>query len=101
MAKSIRISDTLYEMAQAEAIAADRSLAQQLEHWAKLGCALEHEQGAGVRQVAQRFQQAAHDAAVRAGQLAPEALYAIPSAVARSARIVEPAGAFVTGRKSW
>lgn len=39
MAKNVRISDALYLLAQAEAQIQDRSIAQQLEHWAKLGLA--------------------------------------------------------------
>ena len=41
MAKSIRISDQLYEMAASSAVLMHRSLAQQVEHWAALGQALE------------------------------------------------------------
>lgn len=39
MAKNVRISDALYALAQREARLEDRSIAQQLEHWAKLGIA--------------------------------------------------------------
>ena len=42
MAKNIRISDTLYALAQAEATLQHRSLAQQVEFWARLGMAAEH-----------------------------------------------------------
>jgi hypothetical protein len=45
MAKSIRVSDRLYELAEATSQHLHRSLAQQVEHWAELGRALE---GAGV-----------------------------------------------------
>ena len=41
MAKSIRISDDLYEIATTEAVLMHRSLAQQVKHWAALGQALE------------------------------------------------------------
>jgi hypothetical protein len=41
MAQSIRISDDLYDMAQNVSQALGRSLAQQMEHWARLGAALE------------------------------------------------------------
>ena len=41
MAKSIRISDDLYEMASTEAVLMHRSLAQQIEHWAAIGQAVE------------------------------------------------------------
>lgn len=36
MAKSIRISDHLYEQASAAAGFLDRSIAQQIEHWVSL-----------------------------------------------------------------
>ncbi len=39
MAKNVRISDELYALAQVESRLQDRSIAQQLEHWAKLGLA--------------------------------------------------------------
>lgn len=39
MAKNVRISDDLYALARAESALQDRSIAQQLEHWAKLGLA--------------------------------------------------------------
>jgi hypothetical protein len=46
MAKNIRVSDTLYALAQAEARLQHRSLAQQVEYWAKLGMASQR-RGAG------------------------------------------------------
>ena len=39
MAKNVRISDELYALAELESALQDRSIAQQLEHWAKLGIA--------------------------------------------------------------
>jgi len=39
--KSIRISDELFDLARDESGALSRSIAQQLEHWAKVGAALE------------------------------------------------------------
>lgn len=41
MAQSIRISDELYSLAQATGKALQRPIAQQMEHWARLGAALE------------------------------------------------------------
>lgn len=41
MAQSIRISDQFYALAQAACGVSGRSLAQQLEHWARLGAALD------------------------------------------------------------
>jgi hypothetical protein len=41
MAKSIRVSDRLYSLAEETSQRVHRSLAQQVEHWAELGRALE------------------------------------------------------------
>ncbi|MBW8847713.1 MAG: hypothetical protein JF607_22355 [Burkholderiales bacterium] len=41
MAQSIRVSDDLYDMAQNASQALGRSLAQQMEYWARLGAALD------------------------------------------------------------
>jgi ParD-like antitoxin of type II bacterial toxin-antitoxin system len=41
MAKSIRVSDRLYSLAEATSERMHRSLAQQIEHWAELGHAIE------------------------------------------------------------
>lgn len=41
MAKSIRISDDLYSMAQNASQALSRPLAQQMEYWTRLGAALD------------------------------------------------------------
>ena len=41
MAQSIRISDQFYELADAARGVSGRSLAQQLEYWARLGAALD------------------------------------------------------------
>jgi hypothetical protein len=40
MAKNVRISDNLYALAQVESLVENRSIAQQLEYWAKLGMAV-------------------------------------------------------------
>lgn len=45
--KSIRIGDEWYAQVQQEAALMSRSIAQQLEHWARIGAALE---AAGVTQ---------------------------------------------------
>jgi parvulin-like peptidyl-prolyl isomerase len=37
MAKGVRISDNLYRLAQLEAVLENRSIAQQIEYWAKRG----------------------------------------------------------------
>jgi hypothetical protein len=45
--RSIRISDELFDLARDESGVMSRSIAQQFEHWAKIGAALEQ---AGVTQ---------------------------------------------------
>ncbi len=42
MARSIRVSDRLYRHANAASAQQHRSLAQQVEHWAELGRALDN-----------------------------------------------------------
>jgi hypothetical protein len=41
MAKSVRISDELYALVEKTAATMSRSLSQQLEHWARIGAALD------------------------------------------------------------
>lgn len=41
MAQSVRVSDEFYEMAQLAGAALGRSLAQQIEYWARLGAAMD------------------------------------------------------------
>jgi hypothetical protein len=41
MAKSIRVSDGIYELAASAGDAVNRSLADQIEYWARLGAALD------------------------------------------------------------
>lgn len=101
MAKSIRISDELYELALSEAALASRSLAQQVEHWSRIGAALDQQQSAEIRAAAARFSMARNEALVRAGELAPEALYAIPARLAREARVQFPADAFEGKGDGW
>ena len=104
MAKSIRISDELYELAVHEAALMERSLAQQVEHWVKLGVGVERSTGAtteDVRAAALRYRHVRDEAAVRSGRKSPESLHAIPASLVKSARIEFPKSAFATRRKSW
>ena len=48
MAKNIRISDELYRLALRKAQLQERSIAQQMEYWAKLGMALELQQNQAI-----------------------------------------------------
>jgi len=104
MAKSIRISDDLYELAGREAGLMHRSLAQQLEHWVRLGVGLELSGSAtmdDVRSAAVRYRQAREQSAVRRGKRSATTLHAIPAELAKTARADFPADAFASGKKAW
>lgn len=104
MAKSIRISDELYGLASREAALMDRSLAEQVEHWVKLGVGLEHSEDASVhavRSAAIRYRKLCNEVAVRSGRKPPENLYLLSSAALRNARLEFPKAAFATRRKGW
>ena len=110
MAQSIRISDEMYERGQAACTVASRSLAQQFEHWARLGEALDRggltsEQAAAVlrgqslsRRVAAQHERHARE--VTEGRRDPANLMAIPPRLARSARLVFPTQDKISG-KGW
>ena len=104
MAKSIRITDELYEVALQEAALVERSLAQQIEHWVKLGIGVEHAAGATVQDVraaALRYRHLRDEAAVRAGTRPASSLHAIPVEMVRGTRVEFPQAAFSTRRKTW
>lgn len=104
MAKSIRITDELYDLATQEAALMHRSLAQQIEHWVKLGVGVERMTGAtvdDVRAAALQYRHARDEASVRGGRRTASSLHAIPASVVRSARVEFPKSAFATRRKSW
>ena len=104
MAKSIRITDELYDLATHEAALMHRSLAQQIEHWVKLGVSVERTAGAtvdDVRSAAIEYRHARDEALVRSGRRAASSLHAIPVAMVRDARIEFPDDAFSSRRKSW
>ena len=61
MAKSIRVSDGIYELAASAGVAVNRSLADQVEYWARLGAALD---AAGIT-MAQALQLLGGDAALK------------------------------------
>jgi hypothetical protein len=92
MAKSIRISDHLYDLAEASSRAMHRSLAQQLEHWAELGRSIE---AAGVT-TAQIHQIIAGDLRARErvmlklGLADRESMYLIPPSMAAKAKVDFP-----------
>ncbi len=61
MPKSIRVSDGIYELAASAGEAVNRSLAEQVEYWARLGAALD---AAGIT-LAQALQLLGGDAALK------------------------------------
>ena len=104
MAKSVRITDELYDLATYEAGLMERSLAQQIEHWVKLGIGVERSSGATVDEVrtaALRYRHVRDEAAVRSGRKSAESLHAIPASLTRDAKIKFTKAAFSTRRKSW
>jgi hypothetical protein len=92
MAKSIRVSDQLYSLAEATSRQMHRSLAQQVEHWAELGRALE---AAGVT-TAQALEILGGDVRARErlmlklGLAEQESMYLFPVAVARQTKVRFP-----------
>jgi hypothetical protein len=105
MPKSIRVSDTLFAEAEREARLMHRSIAAQVEHWVKLGRALE---GAGLSVAAIRsalqagggdrpdpwlsiakraYQEQSRESA---RDLGPEAMHLVPKSVLRRARVRFP-----------
>lgn len=103
MAKSVRISDDIYELAVREAALMHRSVAQQLEHWMKLGMGVEHGQATldDVRAAAARFKRARDEVAVEQGKRPARSMHLIPATLARSARVEFPSNAFASRRRTW
>ena len=92
MAKSIRVSDRLYSLAEVTSQQLHRSLAQQVEHWAELGRALE---AAGVT-TAQVLEILSGDLRARErlmlklGLAEQESMYLFPVALAQQAKVSFP-----------
>jgi ParD-like antitoxin of type II bacterial toxin-antitoxin system len=92
MAKSIRISNDLYKLADSASASAHRSLAQQIEYWATLGRAIET---AGVttvqvRQVIEGDLRARERALLKLGLADPQSMYLFPVALARKTKVRFP-----------
>lgn len=92
MAKSIRVSDDLYELADSASANAHRSLAQQIEYWAALGRAIE---AAGVSTVqVQQFiagdRRARERVLLKLGLADPRSMYLFPAGLARKTKIRFP-----------
>jgi hypothetical protein len=90
--KSVRISDDLFALARGEAVTMSRSIAQQLEHWGKLGAAVEQ---AGITQEQLRrilggAVRVRERVFMKLGLLKQADLYLIPRAEARSFTLQPP-----------
>lgn len=95
MAKSIRISDGLYEIAASEAILMHRSLAQQIEHWAAIGQALEASGDLPkIRSAAIAHLRAREHDRVSRGHTKADELAFLPKSWVRNAELVFPQDAF-------
>ena len=103
MAKGVRISDSLYRLAQVEAVLESRSIAQQIEYWAKRGMAASRAgagAAAGVAEPSARYD-ASLEAALHAtrrsdildvesGVRKAEDLHFIPASMARDSEVIGP-----------
>ena len=92
MAKSIRVSDQLYELAESSSQAMHRSLAQQVEHWAALGRAVEAAgvSTAQIQQVLAGDLRARERMTLKLGLADQESMYLIPSALASKTVVTFP-----------
>jgi hypothetical protein len=89
MAKSIRVSDRLYDLADTTSKKLHRSLAQQVEHWAELGLALEAA-GITTSQVLEILgggARARERLMLKLGLIKQESLYLFPVALARQTKV--------------
>jgi hypothetical protein len=89
MAKNIRVSDSLYDQALVESKLQHRSLAQQIEFWAKLGMAAERlGSGQGVSAVDASLESTRRQDIldVAQGKRSADYTYAIPRSVARRSK---------------
>jgi ParD-like antitoxin of type II bacterial toxin-antitoxin system len=92
MAKSIRVSDNLYQLAEGASASAHRSLAQQVEYWAALGRAIEAAglTTAQVHQVLNGDLRARERALLQLGLADPQSMRFIPSALAQRTKVRFP-----------
>jgi hypothetical protein len=95
MPKAVRISDDLYEMAATEAVLMHRSLAQQIEHWAAIGQALEAQGDLPLtRSAAVAHLRARDHEDVRRGRRKADEMAFVPKTLIRRATLVFPKDAF-------
>ena len=92
MAKSIRISDRLYSLADSTSEKVHRSLAQQVEHWAELGRAIEAT-GVTTAQVLELLGgdlRARERLMLKLGLVKQESMYLFPVELARQTKVQFP-----------
>jgi hypothetical protein len=95
MAKSVRISDDLYSMARREAAMMHRSVAQQIEHWAAIGQALEaSNEYDDVRSYSISHMRWRDHDRVRTGKAKATDHFVFPPGWVREAKLTEPKDAF-------
>lgn len=89
MAKNVRVSDSLYALAELEARLEHRSIAQQLEYWARHGMAALRAGGGSVGSVQAALEATRRQdiADVQAGRRTADSLHFIPRELARSATV--------------
>jgi hypothetical protein len=92
MAKSIRVSDQLYRLAEETCGSTHRSLAQQVEYWAALGRTLEAAgittaQAHGILNGDPRAQERA---LLKLGLASQQSMYLIPAGMAAKAKVEFP-----------
>jgi hypothetical protein len=91
MAKNVRISDELYLLALLESKLQDRSIAQQLEHWIKLGLSASRSPSrSNVVDAAIAITRGLDTQDVLEGKRSADYLHFIPRSIARRAKPVFP-----------
>lgn len=90
MAKNIRISDDLCALAQNEAKLQERSIAQQIEHWAKRGL-VGDDQGVTALRAAVAFSHELDKLDVQSGRRNQESMLLISRRRARQSKYTFPA----------
>lgn len=95
MAKSVRISEDLYDMAATEAALMHRSLAQQIEHWAALGQAVEaRAEGDELRSAIIEHMRSRDHERVRRGKVTTDDLSLLSKARIKKAKLIFAPDAF-------
>jgi len=92
MAKSIRVSDHLYQLADMTSRKLHRSLAQQIEHWAELGRAVEATgvTTAQILDILGSDVRARERLMLKLGLASQESMYLFPVDLARKAKVRFP-----------